>query len=178
MARYFFVVFFLGIISFGTAQNRYENEPDQPFLPVLPDSMSYQEYEMATRSLSWQRLMIASFVPGYIHFYARHKTAAYAIAAIRGAGIILSTTGLIRQWRESKQLNLKLLGDSETNLYLFISGLILNAAGYAFDIAHGDYLISRERTRIEFKFRQIRQNGCAAIFPNAKFSMLSMVVRF
>ncbi len=177
MHRWLFIILVSGLISTGKAQILFENGRNQALLPSLPDSMSYTEYEMLTRSLNWQRLMIASFVPGYIHYYARHQKAAYTIAAIRTTGMILSTTGMLLQWNESKQINLKFITDMETNFYLFLAGFILNTAGYAYDIAHGDYIISKEKTTIQFKFRRIIVPGCVFL-PHKNIPALGMAFSF
>ncbi len=41
-------------------------------------------------------------------------------------------------WKNTKQMNFTYGKSTEKNLYIFMAGMILNAAGYAYDWAHGD----------------------------------------
>ncbi len=146
-------------------------------LPSLPQGMTYKEFKMLSHSITWQRLMIATFVPGYIHFYIEHRKAGYTIAGVRGAGFLLSAVGVLRQWRQTKEFNLNIFDNSETNFYIFFAGVLLNAAGYAFDIAHGDWLISKERMQIQFKYRRLLSPCCAGI-PNESLPMVGINFSF
>ncbi len=163
------------------AQNGYA-QPIEPqisieTIPTLPQGMSYHEFKMLSHSITWQRLMIATFVPGYIHFYIEHRKAGYMIAGVRGTGILLSAVGLLRQWQQTKEFSLSMMDDSETNFYIFFTGLLLNTAGYAFDIAHGDWLISKEKMQIQFKYRRLLSPCCAGI-PNESLPMVGINFSF
>ncbi|EHO42555.1 hypothetical protein Calab_2948 [Caldithrix abyssi DSM 13497] len=135
-------------------------------IPALPDSMTYEEFAMLNRELTWKRMMIAVFVPGYVHYYARHNKLAYGISGARSVGVLLSAAAIYREWNDAKQLTLDVLKEMDDNFYLFMTGLFLNAAGYAFDIAHGDWLIEQERMKIQFKYRKLTGPASAGIFDH------------
>jgi len=132
-------------------------------IPTLPKEMTYREYQMLMRDLNWKRIFIAATVPGFIHYYAQHKRAAYAIAGVRTLGMLTSSIGMFRQWKYTKNLNFTYGKTTEKNVYIFMAGLILNAAGYAFDWAHGDWVIERERTLVQYKYG-IRKGLTASSF--------------
>ncbi len=168
----FILLFFF--LSTHTVQAQFEHLDK---IPSLPQGMTYQEFKMISHSITWQRLVIASFVPGYIHFYIEHHKAGYAIAGVRSVGFLLSAAGLLRQWRQSKEFKLNFLDNSEVNFYIFLSGVLLNAAGYAFDVAHGDWLISNERMQIQFKYRRLLSPCCAGM-QNESVPMLGFKFSF
>ncbi len=117
------------------------------------DSLSFKEFQMLHRTLPVKRMVIASFAPGYIHFYAGHRTAGYWIAATRTLGFALSIGGILKTYSSSKKLDIEAFSQADENLILFLTGLFLNAIGYAYDLAHGDYIIEQERLKIQFKLR-------------------------
>ncbi len=158
-----FLLLFILLSIQGARAQSVEPHVSSHEIPSLPQGMTYKEFRMLSHSITWQRLMIATFVPGYIHFYIEHRKAGYAIAGVRGVGFLLSAAGLLRQWQQSKEFNLSMLDNSETNFYIFLAGIFLNTAGYAFDVAHGDWLISKEKMQIQFKYRRLLSPCCAGI---------------
>ena len=138
-------------------------------IPAIPKEMTYREYQMLTRDLNWKRIAISSMVPGFIHYYAQHRKAACAIAAIRGTGMLTSAIGMLRQWKNTKHLNFTYGKSTEDNLYIFMAGMILNAAGYAYDWAHGDWIIEKERTIVQYKYG-IKKGMAASSFRNSNNS--------
>jgi len=128
----------------------------------LPAGMTYDEFVKLQRYLSWQRIFAASVVPGYIHFYAGHKRMGWSIASVRAAGMLLAGYALIDQSRhvDNFSLNFFTVDDSlsslktrsERNLVLFWAGVTLNFLGYAFDWAHGDFIIDSERNAVLYKY--------------------------
>ena len=150
-----------------SAQDFHFEKSRSSTIPTLPDSMTYNEFEMLSRRLTWQRIMIAGFVPGYVHFYAGHKKLGYAVAGVRSVGMMLSLTGIVREWQATKKLSLSSFENWDANFYLFITGLFLNAAGYAFDIANGDHIIETERMKVQFKFRKPDSPCFSGIFAHS-----------
>jgi len=177
MFRYWFLSIFL-LASLSTpllAQNLREHPAE---IPILPKEMTYREYQMLMRDLNWKRILISATVPGFIHYYAQHKKAAYSIAGVRTLGMLTSTIGMFRQWKDTKNLNLMYGKATEKNLYIFMAGMILNAAGYAYDWAHGDWVIERERTLVQYKYG-IKKGLTASSFdrtinPNGIFLTLNL----
>ncbi|MHB2155944.1 hypothetical protein ACX8XN_16300 [Calditrichota bacterium GD2] len=165
------------MIGTATAQEISLQSSRLHAIPALPDSMTYEEFAMLNRELTWKRMMIAVFVPGYVHYYARHNKLAYGISGARSVGVLLSAAAIYREWNDAKQLTLDVLKEMDDNFYLFMAGLFLNAAGYAFDIAHGDWLIEQERMKIQFKYRKQEEPG-SAWFLDRNTPVFSLNLRF
>ncbi len=141
------------LLLFGVSECRAQFEKTCPSeIPNVPIEMTYKEYRQLVRDLNWKRIGIAAMVPGYIHFYAEKKKPAYSIAAVRAMGMALSAGALFRQWREAKTFRFVRGGHWETNFAIFVVGMMANAAGYAFDWAHGDWIIEKERTLVQYKY--------------------------
>ena len=153
----------------GFAQTVSTRHPE--FKP-LPPGMTYVEFTKLQRTLNWKRIFAASFIPGYIHFYAAHKRCGWAIAGVRAAGYVLIGYSVIDELNHTDRLSLSFSGAadpiasykarSKRNLYLFLSGIALNMMGYAFDWAHGDFIIERERNAVLYKFGQAKNKTIAA----------------
>ncbi len=167
MKRFIFAFLFLALFMPLSAQDLQFEKSQSGTIPTLPDSMTYNEFEMLSRRLTWQRIMIAGFVPGYVHFYAGHKRLGYTIAGVRSVGMLFSLTGILREWQATKKLSLSSFENWDANFYLFITGLFLNAAGYAFDIANGDHIIETERMKVQFKFRKPDSPCFSGIFERS-----------
>ncbi|MHB2148726.1 hypothetical protein ACX8XP_06685 [Calditrichota bacterium LG25] len=165
------------LVGTATAQDISLQSSRLHAIPALPDSMTYEEFGMLNRELTWKRMMIAVFVPGYVHYYARHKKLAFGISGTRSLGVLLSAAAIYREGNDTKQLTLDALKEIDDNFYLFMAGLFLNAAGYAFDIAHGDWLIEQERMKIQFKYRKQKGPGIAWFFDR-NTPVFSLSLRF
>ncbi len=131
-------------------------------LQKLPNNMQYDEYKKMLRELNWKRVMVASVIPGYIHFYAEHNKSAWGIFAGRMIGGALMGYALYDQ--------VQIVDDSSSsffffdgstadnkdrsvrNLNLFSIGLVMNIIGYAIDWAHGDWIIEKERNEVLYKY--------------------------
>ncbi len=148
--RWFFAILLLTGFSAALFAQIIQEHPSE--IPMIPKEMTYREFQMLNRELNWKRIFISAMVPGFIHYYAHHKKAAGIIAGVRVSGMLTSSIGMFRQWRNTKNLNLKYGKATEKNLYIFIIGMMLNAAGYAYDWAHGDWVIEKERTLIQYKY--------------------------
>ncbi len=149
--KYILVICFLLAGSVSALRAQLETPPSKE-IPKLPLEMTYQEYQQLVRELNWKRIGIATMVPGYIHLYADRRKTAYAIAGIRGAGMLFSAGALFRQWYETKTFRFVRGGHWETNFTVFLVGMMMNAAGFAFDWAHGDWIIEKERTLVQYKY--------------------------
>jgi hypothetical protein len=127
-------------------------------IPLLPAEMTYQEYQDLNKEANWKRLIIAFFVPGYMHFYADAPAWGIAIATTRIIGGGMMAFATVDQYNYARSSNWdidQLTGNtnrSEQNFYLFVGGLGLNMLAYGFDWGHADYLIEKRRTQIEYKY--------------------------
>ncbi len=137
--------------------------PKQMFPDHWPGDMTYSEFNMIRRKLTWKRIFLAAMVPGYIHFYIDRPKWGYSIAVVRGSGYLLIAYALADQARsmdgytnslfEIPQTPASLQKRSERNLLLFLSGIGLNMCGFATDLAHGDWTIEAEKTSVLFKYK-------------------------
>ncbi len=160
MKRFILLLFlFFSIVTITQAQPRpHCFRTRRPHITKLPPNMTFDEFLKMNRQLDWKKIIEAVAVPGYIHFYAEHRPAGWTILAVRSLGFALSAWGLFDQmnhWNEpggwlSKSGSTS--ARSQRNLYLFTSGLALNVFGFAFDWAHGDFIIERERNAVLYKY--------------------------
>jgi len=128
-----------------------------------PEDLSFPDFCTLQKDFTWKRIFLAAMVPGYIHFYAERKDWAYSIAAIRSSGYLLmgfaladqanSMDGYTKSLFEIPRTPASLQKRSERNLLLFLTGLILNAGGFAADVAHGDFMIEAEKNKVMFKYK-------------------------
>jgi len=146
------------------------------------------EFTKLQRTLNWKRIFAASFIPGYIHFYAEHKKYAWSIAGIRAIGFGMIGYSVIDELNHTNEFSLSFSGApdsvaaykarSERNLYLFLSGVALNMMGYAFDWAHGDFIIEQERNAVLYKFgRQKGIKGAAGFWYDAHRQTFGPILR-
>lgn len=140
--------------------------PEQPVQPLqirpLPAGMTALEFTKLQRSVNWKRIFAASFIPGYLHFYAGHKKYAWSIAAVRAVGFGMMGFSIVDELNRTDEFSLSFSGTADSvsaykarsrrNLYLFLGGVALNMMGYAFDWAHGDLIIEKERNAILYKY--------------------------
>jgi len=156
-----FFLIFMAVFFELSAQNLPGETYEQPVITQLPMNMTFDEFSKLRRTLNWQRIFAASVIPGYIHFYADHKQAGYAIAGVRMVGAALMGYAIADEINRSDNTNVLFsLTDSlnaytartERNLALFAVGMALNVIGYAFDWAHGDLVIERERNTVLYKY--------------------------
>ncbi len=125
----------------------------------IPEGMTYKEFQKIQRQLDWKKIFVAAILPGYIHFYADYEKTAWVILGTRLITGAMMGYALVDEYKLTKDIDLGVLIDSsdksartERNSILFATGLILNVAAYAFDWAHGDWIIETERNRIYFKY--------------------------
>ena len=161
MLRYAFILLALFHIQ-GFCQTVPEQQAPPIQITPLPPGMSALEFTKLQRSLNWKRIFAASFIPGYIHFYAGHKKYAWGIAGVRAIGFGMIGYSIIDELNHTDKFSLSFSGASDSvsaykarsrrNLYLFLSGIALNMIGYALDWAHGDFIIEQERNAVLYKF--------------------------
>jgi len=157
-------------------------------LQKLPNNMEYSEYKKMVRELNWKRVMVASVIPGYIHFYAEHKKSAWGIFTGRMLGGVLMGYALYDQ--------VQIVDDSSSsffffdgstgynkdrsvrNLNLFSIGLIMNIIGYAIDWAHGDWIIEKERNEVLYKYGLLKNWDFGVDFKQGRNNDLVLSLNF
>jgi hypothetical protein len=74
-------------------------------IPLLPAEMTYQEYQDLNKEANWKRLIIAFFVPGYMHFYADAPAWGIAIATTRIIGGGMMAFATVDQYNYARSSN-------------------------------------------------------------------------
>ncbi len=153
----------------GFSQTIPASRPPRSVFEPLPAGMTYLEFTKLQRRLNWKRLFAASFIPGYIHFYAGYKKYAWSIAGVRAVGFGMISYSLLDELDHTDSFSLSFSGAADSvsayknrsrrNLYLFLGGIALNMIGYAFDWAHGDFIIEQERNAVLYKFGRLKAAG-------------------
>ena len=129
-------------------------------LAAVPDSMTYKEFLTLQREVNWERIFASAFIPGYIHFYADHSDEGWYIVFGRTVGGALMLYGLLDEIDYAGTLDFlsvvtkkdEIEARSQRNLTLFLAGTAINILGFAIDWAHGDWLISKERNEVLYKY--------------------------
>ncbi len=154
---FFYLIFTLNGILSAQSLRPHTSYPFTQIRP-LPPNMTYAEFLKLERQLDWKKITEAVALPGYIHFYAGHHKMAWTILGIRSLGFLLSGIGILDQmnhWNEPGgwfSEGSTTTSRSKRNMYLFVSGMALNVFGFAFDWAHGDFVIERERNTVLYKY--------------------------
>ncbi|MBU0475307.1 MAG: hypothetical protein KKF62_14235 [Bacteroidetes bacterium] len=125
----------------------------------VPEGMTFTEFLKIQREIDWKKIAVASFLPGYIHFYANKPELGWAIASTRIIGYGLIGYAMYDQYQLTNSVDYGIVANStdeqnrtKKNAILFSSGLILNMIGFAFDWAHGDWVVEMERNEVYFKY--------------------------
>lgn len=173
MKFYSLVIFCLLLqLTTGTGQEFPLIPVEQSIIQPLPQDMTFEELTKLKRELNWKRIFAASLIPGYIHFYAGHSKLGWSIAGIRSVGFGMIGYSIIDEFNYAGNFSLSFIGASDSvaalasrsqrNLYLFLGGIAINLMAYAFDWAHGDYIIENEKNTVLYKFG-IRRKSTPAI---------------
>lgn len=156
----FFVVFIL-IITNTPAQVSVSSEKYNALNEIkpIPLGMTFEEFQKIQRNIDWKKITVAAILPGYIHFYSDKTEIGWIIFATRLTGGLMMGFALYDQYKITNALDFAIdLNSKEdrsrtrTNAIVFSTGLVLNMLGFAFDWAHGDWIIELERNQVYFKY--------------------------
>jgi hypothetical protein len=144
----------LGQVSVSTAKYNALKE-----IKKIPEGMTYDEFIKIQRELDWKKIFVSAIFPGYLHFYANHKTEAWIIFGVRVVTAGMMGYAMYDQYQLTSDIDAGIIFDSdeearrtERNTVIFSSGLFINMLAYAFDWAHGDWVIETERNKVYFKY--------------------------
>ncbi len=159
-------LFFFAAISLS-AQSLPEKLQDLPpeLKQGLPYNMDYEEYRIMKKNLTFPKIFLAAMLPGYAHYYAEKKMEAGIILGIRMSGYALMGTGFYLQMNNLEDLlNLSSLSDSsmeklKTNAYIFLGGVLLNAAGFFYDWAGAERVIDYQKSKVLYKYGLFKNYG-------------------
>ena len=122
-------------------------------LPILPDSMDYDEFKYLQLRLTNEDRMWSLVLPGYIHFETYDSRSGFGILALRmigygmiGYSIYAGIPGSV------KDISLKKL---KLNLMILGAGAGLNFVGWLYDIVHGEYRLREKQLSILYRYRRV-----------------------
>lgn len=155
-------------------------------ITTVPDGMTYEEFTKIQRELTWKKIFVAAILPGYIHFETGYNTEGMIILGARVIGGALMGVALYDQFNLTNNIDYSILIDTdeesrrtERNTILFSTGLAMNMLAYAFDWAHGDWIIETERNEVYFKYGLDKERRQAlGISYNTQFKVPSISVSF
>ena len=189
MKKYILIIFVLlqfTITINGQLSISHEKYNALKEIHIIPKGMDYEEFLKVQRVVNWKKIAVASVLPGFIHFYAKHNTEAYIIMGVRLIGGTLMGIALVDQYKLRNDMNYSVVLDSEEesnrterNTIMFTVGTILNIAGFAFDWAHGDWVVESERNEVYFKYGLDKERRKAlGISYNTKFNYPSITFSY
>jgi len=149
-------------------------------LTSIPEGMTYDEFLKLQREISWQRIVASTLIPGYLHFYADHDKEGWYVVATRSIGTALMFYGLLDEVNYANTIDFfyaiankdEVEDRSERNFILFLTGFTINVLAFSFDWAHTDWLISKERNKILYKYG-IKMRG--EVTPDVSFLNGSLI---
>ena len=154
----------------------------------IPKGMTYDEFMKIQRELDWKKIFVSAIFPGYLHFYANHNTEAWIIFSVRIATAGMMGYAMYDQYKLTSDIDAGIIIDSEEetnrtkrNTVIFSTGLFINMMAYAFDWAHGDWVIETERNQVYFKYGlDNEQRKALGLSYNTEFGIpaLSFSMRF
>ncbi len=183
-AGLFLIIFGTGNIA-GQDLDIYKHQKNSNFdIPAIPKEMSYEEFKILSTDLRMQDMMIASILPGHVHFKIGEKKKSYYILGTRSLGylgwvylsfnnkslaniIILDTAGL------DNTIN-------NNDLIVAYSSITLIIGSFLYDWIHGRYILDSKQNRIRYKYaRKKIQFGVNIIkTPRSQYPGLGLAFNF
>ena len=153
-----FILIVLGVMFVsGQDLDIYKHQKNSNFdLPAIPKEMTYEEFKILSTDLRMQDMMMATILPGHIHFKIGEKKAGYYILGTRSLGylgwVYLSIT-------DKSLTNIVLLDNaglgesiSTSDLIVAYGSLVLIVGSYLYDWIHGKYRLDDKQNRIRYKY--------------------------
>ncbi len=152
------LVFILVTISFQAYAQDFDhylkNKNDNFYFPDIPDSLSYEEFQILSRDIRMMDMAYSAIIPGYVHFKAKEERTGYYLLGVR----LLGYTGLTISYLnlQSNNLNLSDIFDSyslyNTEKALFLSSVTIIVSSYLFDWIHGKLQLEKKQEEIRYKY--------------------------
>lgn len=158
MRNIFFTLLLFSTINITAQISIYEEKSNSANQIIkLPEGMSYDEFLKIQKHVDCSKIIIASIVPGFIHFYADRENKGWAVVGIRTLGYGLMGYALINQYQLINDTKIDLnISDKQNrqnkNALFFAIGSFLNFAGFFYDWADGMLSIEEDRNMIYFKY--------------------------
>jgi len=145
------------LISTILAQD-FQVEVHRPFeLPVLPDSITLDEFQLINRDLGWKELFTTVIFPGYASKFAREDSLATYIIIGRYLGVAAMSAVTLNALFDPDidTDNFQALAESSSsNAAVFIAGFSTNVILTIFDWGYANLRLKQKQDEILFKYRQ------------------------
>ncbi len=135
----------------------YKHQKNSNFeWPSIPKEMTFEEFEILSTDLRMQDMMIATVLPGHIHFKIKEKKTGYYILGARSIGyagwLYLSLT-------DESLTNILILDNSGLDqnisagdIIIAYGSVVMMIGSYLYDWIHGKYLLDRKQNQIRYKY--------------------------
>jgi len=135
----------------------YKHQKNSNFQwPDIPKEMSFEEFEILSVDLRMQDMMIATILPGHIHFKIKETKTAYYILSARSLGYLgciylaaidQPVTDIV--WSDTTGLDTNI----STGEYVVAYGSVALILGsYLYDWIHGKYILEKKQNQIRYKY--------------------------
>lgn len=151
------IIFLFSSLSYAQISIFEEKSNATSEIIKIPDGMTYDEFLKIQKHIDWSKIMIASVVPGFIHFYANENQKGFIVLGIRVLGYGLMSYAAVDQYlllnNDNNFSNISSKQERiNRNALFFTIGAILNFTGFFYDWADGSLSIEEERNLIYFKY--------------------------
>ena len=126
-------------------------------LPVLPDSIALEEFQLLNRDLGWKELFTAIIFPGYASKYALEDTMATYIMIGRYLGLTAMGAVALNAYYSSdvQTVTLRALSDdSPTRATILITGVATNVMLTILDWGYANLKLKTKQDHILYKYRR------------------------
>lgn len=112
------------------------------YLPPVPQSMSFEEFNLLSLQVGAKEMLYSAIVPGYMHYKAQEYTAAYTLATIRLASYV----------------TMAYLSFDSTLVHSNVTQGIMNGAiaaaliSYAYDYIVGENILEHKQNQLRYKY--------------------------
>jgi len=154
--RFFLLMTCISPLWAQRLDHRLSQTNDEVHWPVLPTTLTYEEYKLLDTELGWMSMGYAFVVPGYAHFKAQEPKWGYSLLGTRLLGYSLLTYSYFRAkdaasiqgietWRAWRE------GANDTYAYL-LSGMVITFSSYFFDWIHGVEALQEKQRIIRYRY--------------------------
>ena len=174
---YILILILISISFQGFSQDfdQYLKHKNDNFsFPEIPDSLTYEEFQILSRDIRMMDMAYSAIVPGYVHFKAKEERTGYYLLGAR----LIGYTGLSASYLNLQTNGLSLSDIFDSNdLYnaekaLFISSITIIVSSYLFDWIHGKMQLETKQEDIRFKY-SLRVNMEPVSIPHEGESLVT-----
>jgi len=181
------ILIFIGWINFTFSQDLdiYKKTDNSNYkIPDISKEMTYEEFKILGTNLRMQDMMIATILPGHVHFKIGEKKTGYYILGTRvlgyGAWAYLALN--------NKSLFNIVLYDNYTfwdktstgDKIVAYTSVVLMVGSYFYDWIHGKYILDDKQSKIRYKYakKKAKLSFGSINFNNKYYPALSFSYTF